>query len=157
MTVWVAPTCRVGTGKLCSTASRRKCLLCRMIHVCCAATAQRRRWGRRSSSIRSWAGCREVNVESAQPSSQIRFAALRYRNFSLLWSGLIVSNMGTWMQNVANGWLVLQLTNSPVWLGLLGLSFALPMILIPPFAGTVVDRRSEEHTSELQSPTNLVC
>lgn len=79
-------------------------------------------------------------MESAQPSSQIRFAALRYRNFSLLWSGLIVSNMGTWMQNVANGWLVLQLTNSPVWLGLLGLSFALPMILIPPFAGTVVDR-----------------
>jgi MFS family permease len=54
--------------------------------------------------------------------------------------GLIVSNMGTWMQNVANGWLVLQLTNSPLWLGILGLSFALPMIIIPPFAGTVVDR-----------------
>src|SRR5512144_2629215 len=69
-----------------------------------------------------------------------RYAALRYRNFTLLWSGLIVSNMGTWMQNVASGWLVLQLTNSPLWLGLLGLSFALPMILIPPFAGAVVDR-----------------
>ena len=71
---------------------------------------------------------------------QRRYAALRYRNFSLLWSGLIVSNMGTWMQNVANGWLVLQLTNSPLWLGLLGLSFAVPMIVIPPFAGAVVDR-----------------
>src|SRR6266545_7661709 len=68
------------------------------------------------------------------------FAALRYRNFRLLWSGLIVSNMGTWMQNVANGWLVLQLTNSPLWLGLLGFSFAVPMILIPAFAGAVVDR-----------------
>src|SRR6266545_6959748 len=68
------------------------------------------------------------------------FAALRYRNFKLLWSGLIVSNMGTWMQNVANGWLVLQLTNSPLWLGLLGLSFALPLILLPPFAGAIVDR-----------------
>ena len=44
------------------------------------------------------------------------------------------------MQNVANGWLVLQLTNSPLWLGILGLSFAIPMIVIPPFAGTVVDR-----------------
>jgi MFS family permease len=70
---------------------------------------------------------------------QRRYAALRYRNFTLLWSGLIVSNMGTWMQNVANGWLVLQLTNSPLWLGLLGLSFAVPMIVIPPFAGAVVD------------------
>jgi len=74
----------------------------------------------------------------ASPSS--RFAALGYRNFRLLWSGLIVSNMGTWMQNVANGWLVLQLTNSPLWLGWLGLSFAVPMIVLPPLAGAVVDR-----------------
>ncbi len=71
---------------------------------------------------------------------QRRYAALHYRNFTLLWSGLIVSNMGTWMQNVANGWLVLQLTNSPLWLGLLGLSFAVPMIILPPLAGPVVDR-----------------
>jgi len=44
------------------------------------------------------------------------------------------------MQNVANGWLVLQLTNSPLWLGFLGLSFAIPMILLPPLAGPIVDR-----------------
>jgi MFS family permease len=69
-----------------------------------------------------------------------RYAALGYRNFTILWSGLIVSNMGTWMQNVANGWLVLQLTNSPLWLGFLGLSFAIPMIVLPPLAGAVVDR-----------------
>ena len=69
-----------------------------------------------------------------------RFAALQYRNFKLLWYGLIVSNVGTWMQNVANGWLVLQLTNSPLWLGFLGLSFAIPMILLPPLAGPIVDR-----------------
>ncbi len=77
-----------------------------------------------------------VNAQSGNA----RFAALGYRNFKWIWSGLIVSNMGTWMQNVANGWLVLQLTNSPLWLGLLGFSFAVPMILIPPFAGAVVDR-----------------
>ena len=69
-----------------------------------------------------------------------RFAALQYRNFKLLWYGLIVSNVGTWMQNVANGWLVLQLTNSPLWLGILGLSFAIPMIILPPLAGPIVDR-----------------
>jgi MFS family permease len=44
------------------------------------------------------------------------------------------------MQNVAQGWLVLQLTNSPLWLGLLGLSFALPMIFLPLFGGAIVDR-----------------
>ncbi len=69
-----------------------------------------------------------------------RYAALHYRNFTLLWAGLLVSNMGTWMQNVASGWLVLQLTNSPLWLGLLGLSFALPMVFLPPLAGAVADR-----------------
>ena len=48
--------------------------------------------------------------------------------------------MGTWMQNVANGWVIYQLMNSPLWLGLLGLSFALPMTILPLFTGAVVDR-----------------
>ncbi len=97
-------------------------------------------------------------MEMAQP--RRRYAALHYRNFTLLWSGLIVSNMGTWMQNVANGWLVLQLTNSPLWLGLLGLSFAVPMILIPPFAGAIVDRVNRVHllyfTQSMQLVTAIV-
>lgn len=75
---------------------------------------------------------------AAEP--RARFPALHYRNFTLLWSGLIVSNAGTWMQNVGTGWLVLQLTNSPLWLGLLGLSFALPMTILPLIGGAVVDR-----------------
>ena len=78
-------------------------------------------------------------MATTQPTAA-RFGALRSRNFTLLFSGLIVSNTGTWMQNVAGGWLVLQLTNSPLWLGLLGLSFALPMTILPLFAGAVVDR-----------------
>ena len=52
--------------------------------------------------------------------NQTRFAALGYRNFRSIWWGLIVSNMGTWMQNVANGWLVLQLIGLPS-LGALGI------------------------------------
>ncbi len=78
-------------------------------------------------------------METTTPNAT-RFAALRYKNFTLLWAGLIVSNVGTWMQNVAQGWLVLQLTHSPLWLGLLGLSFALPMIVLPLVGGAVVDR-----------------
>ena len=53
---------------------------------------------------------------------------------------MIVSNIGTWVQNVAQGWLVLQLTDSPLWLGLLGLSFAVPMVLLPLVGGAVADR-----------------
>ena len=40
---------------------------------------------------------------SAVPTNEVRFAALHHRNFTLLWSGLLVSNVGTWMQNVAQG------------------------------------------------------
>jgi MFS family permease len=93
-------------------------------------------------------------------STETRFAALHYRNFKLLWSGLIVSNMGTWMQNVASGWLILQLTNSPLWLGLLGFSFAIPMILLPPFAGAIVDRVNRMQllffTQSMQALTAIV-
>ena len=76
----------------------------------------------------------------AAPTPAPRFAALQHRNFTLLWVGLIVSNTGTWMQNVAQGWLVYQLTNSPFWLGMLALSFAVPMIALPLFGGAVIDR-----------------
>jgi MFS family permease len=81
-----------------------------------------------------------IEYMATRPATAARFAALRSRNFTLLFTGLIVSNTGTWMQNVAGGWLVLQLTNSPLWLGLLGLSFAVPMVILPLFAGAVVDR-----------------
>jgi MFS family permease len=76
----------------------------------------------------------------ASAATPARFNALRNRNFALLWAGLLVSNTGTWMQNVGQSWLVLQLTNSPLWLGVLGLSFALPMIFLPLVGGAIVDR-----------------
>ena len=75
---------------------------------------------------------------SARPA---RYPALQHRNFSLIWGGLLVSNMGTWMQNVAQSWLIYKLTgNNPLYLGWLGLSFAIPMVLVPPIGGAVVDR-----------------
>ncbi len=85
-----------------------------------------------------------------------RCGALRSRNFALLFTGQIVSNTGTWMQNVAGGWLVLQLTNLPLWLGLLGLSFALPMTLLPLFAGAVVDREHCIHLLYLTQTLQMI-
>lgn len=70
-----------------------------------------------------------------------RYPALHHRNFTLIWSGLLVSNMGTWMQNTAQNWLIYRLTgNNALYLGYLGLSFALPMIIAPPIGGAVADR-----------------
>ena len=66
--------------------------------------------------------------------------ALRHRNFTLLWGSLIVSNTGSWMQTVGQGWLVLELSNRPLSLGLVALAFALPMTLLPPFGGAIADR-----------------
>jgi MFS family permease len=70
-----------------------------------------------------------------------RYPALQHRNFTLIWSGLLVSNMGTWMQNVAQSWLIYKLTgNNPLYLGWLGLAFAIPMVLVPPLGGALADR-----------------
>jgi MFS family permease len=69
-----------------------------------------------------------------------RYGALHHRDFTLLWLGLLVSNAGTWMQNVAQGWVIYNLTDSTVALGAMGLAFGLPMVLFPLVGGVVADR-----------------
>ncbi|HEY2991802.1 MAG TPA: MFS transporter [Methylomirabilota bacterium] len=66
--------------------------------------------------------------------------AFAHRDFRLFWSGQLVSLIGTWMQSVAQSWLVLELTNSPFLLGLVGtLQFA-PVLFFSFFAGALADR-----------------
>lgn len=68
------------------------------------------------------------------------FKSLRSHNYRLYFAGQIVSVSGTWMQGIAQGWLVLQLTGSGTWLGLVtGLQF-LPILLAGPFGGVIADR-----------------
>ncbi len=72
------------------------------------------------------------------------FRALSHRNFRLFWGGAFLSNIGTWMQAVAQGWLVLQLTNSPFWLGVDGFMATAPGLLLTLAGGVfadLVDRR----------------
>jgi len=66
--------------------------------------------------------------------------ALRNPNFRMFWSGNFLSNIGTWMQNVAQGWLVLSLTGSAFWLGVGGLAGAIPFLMFTLFGGVVADR-----------------
>jgi len=68
------------------------------------------------------------------------FASLRRRNYRLFFSGQVVSVTGTWMQRVAQAWLVLQLTHSPVAVGVLALAQFLPFSIFGLFAGVIVDR-----------------
>src|SRR4051794_26011556 len=69
-----------------------------------------------------------------------RMAALHHRNFTLYWLSQIASNIGSWMQQVATGWLVLELTNSPASLGLNALLQGVPLIVFALIGGVVADR-----------------
>nr|MBP7693774.1 MFS transporter [Anaerolineales bacterium] len=74
----------------------------------------------------------------ARPSALPKtFAALRHRNFRLYFGGQLISVAGTWMQSVALGWLVYQLTHSELTLGLVGFASAIPALLISPWGGVV--------------------
>ncbi|MEF3275758.1 MAG: MFS transporter [Chloroflexus sp.] len=68
------------------------------------------------------------------------FRALRHRNYRLFFAGQLISLTGTWMQSVAQGWLVLRLSDSPFWLGSVAAANSLPVLLFSLFAGTVADR-----------------
>ena len=73
------------------------------------------------------------------------FSSLRIRNFRLYFTAQLISVSGTWMQSVAQAWLVLHLTGSGVDLGfVVGLQF-LPMLVLGPFGGLVADRVNKRH------------
>src|SRR5205814_4442380 len=67
------------------------------------------------------------------------FRALRHPNFRLFWSGAFLSNTGTWMQAVAQGWLVLQLSDSPLWLGVDGFMATVPGLFLTLAGGVFAD------------------
>ena len=68
------------------------------------------------------------------------FPAFKSRNYRLYFSGQLISLTGTWLQIVAEGWLVLQLTNSAFWVGAVAAVATLPSLLFSLFGGVIVDR-----------------
>ncbi len=82
------------------------------------------------------------NLES--PPGAARFGALAYREFRLLLFGLAISNTGSWMASLAQGWLVVELAPrpalAPFYLGVIGFVRAIPVVLLSGFAGTIADR-----------------
>jgi MFS family permease len=65
--------------------------------------------------------------------------AFRHRNYRLFFGGQAISLIGTWMQQVAQGWLVFQLTNDPLWLGFVAVAQFAPVIVLGLFGGILAD------------------
>jgi MFS family permease len=82
----------------------------------------------------------QPHARPSRPSVQQTFAALKYRNYRLWFTGQLVSLFGTWMQTTAQGYLVFQLTDSPVYLGYVGFAAGVPAWLFTLYGGVVADR-----------------
>ena len=70
----------------------------------------------------------------------LAFHPLTEKYFGTLWAGAFLSNVGFWIQNVAQGWQVLQLTNSALLLGLVSFIGTIPNLLFTIFGGVITDR-----------------
>lgn len=71
--------------------------------------------------------------------------ALRHRNFQLFFGGQLISLVGTWMQTVAQSWLVYRMTGSGLKLGSVGFASQIPVFLFAPLGGIVADRANRQH------------
>lgn len=72
------------------------------------------------------------------------FIALKNRNFLIYWIGLSISQSGTWMQNIAQPWLALMITNSPTLVGLTAAAQFVPIMLFSLFSGVIVDKMDKK-------------
>ncbi|HUB02395.1 MAG TPA: MFS transporter [Terriglobales bacterium] len=79
-------------------------------------------------------------AKSATPKLATTLRALRHRNFQLFFSGQLISLIGTWMQSVAQAWLVYRLSKSAFLLGAVGFSSQIPVFLVAPLGGITADR-----------------
>jgi len=84
-------------------------------------------------------------AENSTPRWQAAGRALRHRNFQLFFSGQLISLIGTWMQTVAQSWLVYRLTGSGLKLGAVGFASQIPVFLCAPIGGIVADRSNRRH------------
>jgi len=87
----------------------------------------------------------ERTAEGRRLNWQAAGRALRHRNFQLFFSGQLISLIGTWMQTVAQSWLVYRLTGSGLKLGAVGFASQIPVFLFAPIGGIVADRTNRKH------------
>ncbi len=84
-----------------------------------------------------------IGVQSTSPRGFTlpkTFSALRHRNYRLFFTGQLISLIGTWMQNVAQAWLVYAITGSPLYLGIVSFASSIPVLALTLGAGVFIDR-----------------
>ncbi|HEY4837022.1 MAG TPA: MFS transporter, partial [Candidatus Acidoferrales bacterium] len=86
----------------------------------------------------------------------VTLRALRHRNFQLFFGGQLISLVGTWMQSVAQGWLVYRLTGSSLLLGVVAFASQIPIFLLSPVGGTVADRYNRHRVVIATQTTSMV-
>src|ERR1043165_825561 len=81
-----------------------------------------------------------ANAESAGLRLPATLRALRHRNFQLFFSGQLISLVGTWMDTVAESWLIYRLTGSSLLLGTVAFCSQIPVFLMAPIGGFAADK-----------------
>ena len=99
-------------------------------------------------------GLEEETFHSGTPRALRALQHADYRNF---WIGNFLSNIGTWMQNIAEGWLVLQLSNSAFWLGMVGFAATFPVTVFTIFGGVVADRVNKKKLIFITQTVMMLC
>ena len=88
----------------------------------------------------------ETVPSTGQDDATSLFRALGSRNYRLFFAGQAVSLTGFWMQKVATGWLVYRLTHSPLALGVVDFAGSIPLLLLTPFTGALLERWNLKNT-----------
>jgi predicted MFS family arabinose efflux permease len=85
------------------------------------------------------------------------FRAFQYRNFRIMWLGACTSSIGTWMQNLAQAWLVYDISGSAFYLGLDAFLSQVPIILFSLFGGVFADRTSRRKILLISQYVQMTC
>src|ERR1700755_947803 len=92
---------------------------------------------------------------SPPPKSSI-WRSLRHRNFQLFFGGQLISLTGTWMQSVAQSWLVYRLTGSALLLGSVGFASQIPVFMFAPLGGIAADRFNRQRIVVATQSASLI-
>ncbi len=97
-----------------------------------------------------------LSSNETRRSGETTFVAMRHRNYQLYFGGQLISNIGTWMQVIAQAWVVYQLGHSELTLGLVAFASAIPNLVISPWGGVIVDRMSRRRVLMLTQSGAMV-
>ena len=95
-------------------------------------------------------------LPAAEPPRRGMLSALRHPGYRLFWTGNFLSNIGNWMQSLAQGWLVLQLTNSIFLLGVVGFAATAPSLIFSLVGGVLADRSDRRRMMMITQTTMMV-